>query len=62
MTHEIVEGLGNSLRMFEVGLANVFLMHTSASLQINENYSRDVPVDMESALNRRFCCFGRGCS
>jgi thiamine phosphate synthase YjbQ (UPF0047 family) len=29
-----------------VGLANLFLLHTSASLTINENASPDVPLDL----------------
>jgi thiamine phosphate synthase YjbQ (UPF0047 family) len=28
------------------------VLHTSASLTINENASSDVPLDMEDALNR----------
>lgn len=40
------------IRQFEVGLANLFILHTSASLTINENASSDVPLDMEDALNR----------
>lgn len=40
------------INQFEVGLANLFIMHTSASLTINENASSDVPLDMEDALNR----------
>ncbi|BBM99651.1 hypothetical protein MPTK1_1g22760 [Marchantia polymorpha subsp. ruderalis] len=37
---------------FEVGIAHIFVMHTSASLTINENASPDVPLDMEDSLNR----------
>jgi len=37
---------------FEIGLANIFIMHTSASLTINENSSPDVPLDLTDALNR----------
>ncbi|XP_057867349.1 uncharacterized protein LOC131074686 isoform X2 [Cryptomeria japonica] len=48
------------ISQFEVGLANLFsflvtcfsVMHTSASLTINENASSDVPLDMEDTLNR----------
>ena len=35
----------------KMGLLHVFIMHTSASLTINENADPDVPVDMESSLN-----------
>lgn len=34
-----------------VGLLNIFLQHTSASLTINENADPDVRVDLESSLN-----------
>ncbi|KAJ1985611.1 hypothetical protein H4R33_003891 [Dimargaris cristalligena] len=40
------------LRNYRIGLANIFLQHTSASLTLNENYDPDVRVDMETALNR----------
>eukprot|EP00897_Mesotaenium_endlicherianum_P010235 jgi/Mesen1/923/ME000117S00080 len=40
------------LAQFRVGLAHIFVMHTSASLTINENASPDVPADMEDSLNR----------
>ena len=33
------------------GLLHVFILHTSASLTINENADPDVPRDMESSLN-----------
>jgi len=33
------------------GIANLFLQHTSASLAINENYDRDVRLDIEDFLN-----------
>ena len=37
---------------FEVGLANLFIQHTSASLTVNENASPDVPLDLADALDR----------
>ncbi|XP_024518160.1 uncharacterized protein LOC9638892 isoform X2 [Selaginella moellendorffii] len=40
------------IRNFRVGIAHIFVMHTSASLTINENASPDVPLDMEDALNK----------
>ncbi|KAJ1961303.1 hypothetical protein IWQ62_003915 [Dispira parvispora] len=51
VTQDIVGQLAE-LRDFNIGLANVFLMHTSASLTLNENCDPDVRTDMESALNR----------
>ncbi len=35
-----------------VGLAHLFIKHTSAALSINENADPDVRVDMESIFNR----------
>ena len=35
-----------------IGLCNVFIQHTSASLTINENADPDVRRDMEVALNK----------
>ena len=34
-----------------VGLLNLFLQHTSASLTINENADPDVQVDLEASMN-----------
>ena len=35
----------------KVGLLHVFILHTSASLSINENADPDVPRDLESSFN-----------
>ncbi|GAB4151437.1 MAG: secondary thiamine-phosphate synthase enzyme YjbQ [Planctomycetaceae bacterium] len=35
----------------KIGLLHIFIMHTSASLTINENADPDVPLDMETSLN-----------
>lgn len=40
------------IKKFRIGLLNLFLQHTSASLCLNENYDTDVRADMEDALNR----------
>ena len=40
------------LRQTEQGLLHLFLLHTSASLTINENADLDVPRDLEMALSR----------
>ncbi len=37
---------------FRVGLLNVFIQHTSASLTLNENADPDVLVDMNMAFNK----------
>jgi len=50
ITREIVEQLPD-LRKLSVGLAHLFLRHTSASLTLNENASPDVRRDFETWLN-----------
>lgn len=50
VTHHVAEGMPEIARV-RVGLLHVFIMHTSASLTINENADPDVQVDMESSLN-----------
>ena len=52
ITNEVVDAINPLLSAFSVGLLHLFVQHTSASLTINENYSRDVPLDMEDALGR----------
>ncbi|MEX1223403.1 MAG: secondary thiamine-phosphate synthase enzyme YjbQ [Pirellulales bacterium] len=39
------------LASYRVGLMQVFIRHTSASLSINENADPDVPRDLEMAVN-----------
>lgn len=39
------------LQNVRVGLMHVFILHTSASLSINENADPDVPRDLETAFN-----------
>lgn len=50
VTDEVLEQ-APPLKQFEVGLFHLFLLHTSASLTINENADPDVRVDMETCLN-----------
>ena len=50
VTQEILEGIPE-LSQVEVGLLHVFIMHTSASLTLNENADPDVRVDLEASLN-----------
>lgn len=50
VTREILSQLPE-LSKFQVGLANIFICHTSASLTINENVSPDVRDDFESSFN-----------
>ena len=50
ITGHVVNGMPEINKM-EIGLLHVFIMHTSASLTINENADPDVPIDMESSMN-----------
>ena len=49
VTGDILEHLPE-LRQFRVGLAHFFILHTSASLTINENADPDVRRDLETQL------------
>ena len=51
VTNEVIAGLPE-LAQFKVGLAHVFIQHTSASLAINENADPDVRGDMERWFSR----------
>src|SRR5215216_5016040 len=51
VTDEIVEG-APELRSLRVGLALVFIQHTSASLTLNENASPDVRRDFATWFDR----------
>jgi secondary thiamine-phosphate synthase enzyme len=48
---ELVEKAVPEISQVQIGLLNVFIQHTSASLTINENADPDVPRDLEAALN-----------
>ncbi|MGN6546262.1 MAG: secondary thiamine-phosphate synthase enzyme YjbQ [Aureliella sp.] len=51
VTREVVDQLPELAQM-KVGLLHLFILHTSASLTINENADPDVRVDMETIFNR----------
>ncbi len=51
VTQEIVAQLPE-LRDYAVGLAHIFILHTSASLTLNENADPTVRQDFESHFNR----------
>jgi secondary thiamine-phosphate synthase enzyme len=51
VTSEIVEGVPE-LRSMSVGIATVFMQHTSASLTLNENASPDVRSDFGAWFDR----------
>jgi secondary thiamine-phosphate synthase enzyme len=50
ITREVIETLPE-LGNLRVGLLHLFLLHTSASLSINENADPDVPIDLETSLS-----------
>ncbi len=51
VTRQILEQVPE-LREFKVGMTQIFIQHTSASLSLNENADPDVRVDMETAANQ----------
>jgi len=51
ITNEIVAAVPE-LAKFEVGLAHLFIQHTSASLAVNENADPDVRGDLERWFGR----------
>jgi secondary thiamine-phosphate synthase enzyme len=51
VTDEVLRELPE-LRDFKVGMMNVFILHTSASLTLNENADPTVRQDFESYFNR----------
>lgn len=51
ITSEILSEIPE-IKNIRVGIANIFLKHTSASLSINENVSPDVRIDMQNFLDK----------
>jgi len=51
ITRDIIQQLPE-LAAVKIGMANVFIQHTSASLTINENADPSVRADFESFFNR----------
>lgn len=52
VTNEVLDQINNELTKFKVGILNVFIKHTSASLTVNENAAPDVREDFESYFNK----------
>jgi len=50
ITSEVIQQANSS--GIKTGMMTLYIQHTSASLLINENYDRDVLVDMEAFFNR----------
>lgn len=51
ITSEIISEIPE-IKNIRVGIANIFLKHTSASLTINENASPEVRIDMDNFLDK----------
>lgn len=51
ITSEILEQVPEISKL-RIGLANIFIQHTSASLTLNENASPEVRSDMEKHFNK----------
>ncbi|KAJ1670404.1 hypothetical protein GGF44_003922 [Coemansia sp. RSA 1694] len=51
VTHEVERAIDSDLRKYKIGMCNIFLQHTSASLCLNENVCRDVREDLTMALD-----------
>ncbi len=51
ITNEILEAVPE-IGKVKIGIANIFIKHTSASLTINENASPEVKVDLGNYFNK----------
>ena len=52
ITKDVMSAMQGELKEVKIGMMNLFIQHTSASLTINENADPDVRRDMEVALNK----------
>jgi len=52
ITSQVNNAIREDISTIKIGMANLFIQHTSASLTINENADPDVRRDMEVALNK----------
>lgn len=52
ITKDITSAMQGEMNGVKIGMMNLFIQHTSASLTINENADPDVRRDMEVALNK----------
>ena len=52
ITSEVRKTIQKDISQIKIGMCNLFVQHTSASLTINENADPDVRRDMEAALNK----------
>jgi secondary thiamine-phosphate synthase enzyme len=52
ITSTVNNAIAKDIANIKVGMANIFVQHTSASLTINENADPDVRRDLEVSLNK----------
>lgn len=52
ITEEVVKALGSDMKSLHVGMLNIFIKHTSASLSINENADSSVRRDFEKYFHK----------
>jgi secondary thiamine-phosphate synthase enzyme len=52
ITSEIQRTISKDITQIKMGMRNIFVQHTSASLTINENADPNVRRDLEAALNK----------
>jgi secondary thiamine-phosphate synthase enzyme len=52
ITSDVQKVIAKDISQIKIGMCNLFIQHTSASLTINENADPDVRRDMETALNK----------
>jgi len=51
ITDEILAGLPE-IRRYRIGIAHIFIQHTSAALALNENVEPEVRADLEAHFNQ----------
>ncbi|PIA14402.1 hypothetical protein COEREDRAFT_76499 [Coemansia reversa NRRL 1564] len=51
ITNEINRAIEKEIRQYKIGMCNIFLQHTSASLCLNENVCKEVRDDLTMALD-----------
>ncbi|MEN8124319.1 MAG: secondary thiamine-phosphate synthase enzyme YjbQ [Bacteroidota bacterium] len=49
---DIIISSSPEIKEINMGIAHIFIKHTSASLTINENADPTVPIDLENHLNK----------
>ncbi|KAJ2556762.1 hypothetical protein EV175_001779 [Coemansia sp. RSA 1933] len=51
VTREIEQAISKEIKQYKIGMCNLFLQHTSASLCLNENVCPEVRRDLTMALD-----------